>query len=198
MYGPPSKLASKFKVPKRLQNTVNTVKKWQKVGFGGGVPYIYIYILWPNWVWSMWSESESDMFHNPLVPQWSTARLVSFDFLIVERWGEVPWLRAVWMWHPRAVNGCWVWNKTKQRCPGGYVGRAGRVGRIRMDVGMLGKDVVFNWIRSNFSGFSKGNPLQQNDKTFPGWWIFVAKFSKAVGLLRMVFEWCQRVVFGGL
>ena len=27
MYGPPSKLASKFKVQKRLQNTVNTVKK---------------------------------------------------------------------------------------------------------------------------------------------------------------------------
>ena len=27
IYGPPSKLASKFKVPKRLQNTVNTVKK---------------------------------------------------------------------------------------------------------------------------------------------------------------------------
>ena len=36
-------LASKFKFPKRLQNTVNTVKKWQKVVFFfGGVPYIYM------------------------------------------------------------------------------------------------------------------------------------------------------------
>ena len=39
----PAKLAPKLKAPKRLQNTVNTVKRWQKVGLVGG-PYSYSYI----------------------------------------------------------------------------------------------------------------------------------------------------------
>ena len=44
----PAKLASKFKVPKRVQNTVNTSKKWQKVGSWWGGIYIYIYITSSN------------------------------------------------------------------------------------------------------------------------------------------------------
>ena len=38
------RLAPKFKVQKRLQNTVSIVKKWQKVGSGGNHMYIFLYI----------------------------------------------------------------------------------------------------------------------------------------------------------